>query len=943
MKRFWVFVIICIVSLGIGFTIFRFMTLDEVVYVNQTVFEVNVGDTFTLDIVKKNLKKGSKVDVEIDDDNLIGNTNDEYTFTAKQGGQTTITVSSNIEKFIPVKVQVTVGNGAANSPFFVKDATDLAKIGSAEMPLNLYYKLTSDINMNGVNWTPIANGKDEGFTGSFDFNGHTISNLNLGSSDGIKFGGLFATIGSNGKVANGKFASCVVEAGFDAAGVLAGVNKGQVLMVSADGCRVSDSKADAIVGGLVGINNGTITKSSIENSTVEATANNGVAGGLVGVAEMPQASGQRPNITISYAKCNVSATKAAGGLVGVASGALIENCYTGDETNSYKLNAKSSNTYLGGIVGLFEYDEIGSAVYNSSIIDTYSVMDFEGTTNNKGAILGYSLNKNDTYSNEIAGNYYSKNLSGNVNKGVSNFDDATTEGTAVGVYERTADDLKTKMETYYSYTDTTTNRKYSWQLGTVWTVNDNAMPTLNFECPYVSSRSGKISIKGEIKNNADFMAMNGSSDNYKLMNNLTLKVADNFKPLDFGGKFTCPLNEDGKPEFTITLEITSDSMVNDDGVASLFNVLSNTAILENISVNITVSSSVRSATKIAGIAGTNNGIVNNCYATGTITTGASGKIYMAGIVAENKGTVQDCKSSVAINMATSCTQYYVGGVVAYNQANSFVNSSNYNGSSNNKGITLTVQSKGNLGGIVGETQGNVTSCINRGVIDGSTVDSANSYIGGIVGYLSSATISRCSNQADISGMYMGGVVGFTTGRVSECESKGATLTGKYVGGVASVQMLGVIENCYTENFIQARDTTSVICGIAYQVNVTYDADAVTNSCFSANQFGGSGDKYYECASTVRGSGDIWAFYEPDAVYHSCIYVAFPGAKAQVAKFEAFSWFGYFYDCPVTEEQAKSKDLLAVITSNDRYKEYEFKTSIWEFADGQYPTLRNVAK
>lgn len=943
MKRFWVFVVICIVSLGIGFTIFRFMTLDEVVYVNQTVFEVNVGDTFTLDIVKKNLKKGSKVETEIGDDNLVGNTNDEYTFTAKKGGQTTITVSSNIEKFIPVKVQVTVGSGEANSPYFIKDATDLAKIGSSEMPLNRYYKLTSDINMTGVNWTPIANGIDEGFNGTFDFNGHTISNLNLGSSDGIKLGGLFATIGSNGKVANGKFANCVVEADFDIAGVLAGVNKGQVLMISADNCRVSDGKADAIVGGLVGKNNGTISKASIENSSVDATASNAIAGGLVGVAEMPQASGQRPSITISYAKCNVSATQAAGGLVGVASGALIENCYTGDETKSYKLNAKSSNTYLGGIVGLFEYDEIGSAIYNSSIIDTYSVMDFEGTTTNKGAILGYSKNKNDTYSNEIAGNYYSKTLSGNVNSAISNFEDATTKGTAVGVYERTADDLKTKTETYYSYTDTTLNRDYSWQLDTVWTMNDNAMPTLNFDCQYVASRSGKISIKGEIKTQQQFLAMNGSSDNYKLMNNITFKVADGYQPIDFAGRFTCPLDENGNPEFTITLEFASDSMVK-DGVASLFNTLSNTAIIENISVNISVPSSVKTATKVAGIAGTNNGIVNNCYATGSITTGANGKIYMAGIVAENKGTVQDCKSSVEINMTTSCTQYYVGGVVAYNQANSFVNGSVYKGSTNgNKGITVAVQSKGNLGGIVGETQGNITSCVNRGVIDGSTVDSANSYIGGIVGYLSNATVSKCSNQADISGMYMGGVVGFTTGRVSECESKGATLTGKYVGGVASVQMLGVIENCYTENFIQARDTTSVICGISYQVNVTYDADAVTNSCFSANQFGGSGDKYYECASTVRGSGDIWAFYEPDAVYHSCIYVAFGGAKAQVAKFEAFSWFGYFYDCPVTEDQAKSKDLLAIVTSNSKYKEYEFKTSIWEFADGQYPTLKNVAK
>ena len=65
MKRFWVFVIICVVALGIGFTVFRFMTREEILYVNQTVFEVNRGETKKIELVKKNLKAGHAPKAEI--------------------------------------------------------------------------------------------------------------------------------------------------------------------------------------------------------------------------------------------------------------------------------------------------------------------------------------------------------------------------------------------------------------------------------------------------------------------------------------------------------------------------------------------------------------------------------------------------------------------------------------------------------------------------------------------------------------------------------------------------------------------------------------------------------------------------------------------------------------------------------------------------------------
>ena len=71
MKRFWVFVIICVVALGIGFTTFRFMTREEILYVNQTVFEVNSGENIILDIVQENLKSGTEIYVTSSNENIV--------------------------------------------------------------------------------------------------------------------------------------------------------------------------------------------------------------------------------------------------------------------------------------------------------------------------------------------------------------------------------------------------------------------------------------------------------------------------------------------------------------------------------------------------------------------------------------------------------------------------------------------------------------------------------------------------------------------------------------------------------------------------------------------------------------------------------------------------------------------------------------------------------
>src|SRR5574344_2615656 len=109
MKRFWVFVIICVVALGIGFTVFRFMTLDELIYVNKATYEINAGETFKLEVVKEHLKSGTVVTASSSNESVVMQSDtdkNEYQFTAVGGGSAVITIQSNSKGFSAIQISV---------------------------------------------------------------------------------------------------------------------------------------------------------------------------------------------------------------------------------------------------------------------------------------------------------------------------------------------------------------------------------------------------------------------------------------------------------------------------------------------------------------------------------------------------------------------------------------------------------------------------------------------------------------------------------------------------------------------------------------------------------------------------------------------------------------------------------------------------------------------
>lgn len=186
---------------------------------------------------------------------------------------------------------------------------NIAKLVNEEWKLGINITLTADIDLKGIDWTPIGKDDNKAYTGTFDGNGKTITGLTVTGSD--QYAGLFGYIGSGGTVKN----------------------------VVLEGVQITSDNSSGYAGGVAGDSWGTIENCSVSGSVSGTT----FAGGVVG--------SQRGG---SITGCNSSATVKgvifAGGIAGETnSGASLTGCYaTRDVTVE---NDGTNNSHAGGVVG----------------------------------------------------------------------------------------------------------------------------------------------------------------------------------------------------------------------------------------------------------------------------------------------------------------------------------------------------------------------------------------------------------------------------------------------------------------------------------------------------------------------------------------------------------------------------------------------------------------
>jgi hypothetical protein len=186
------------------------------------------------------------------------------------------------------------------------------------------YVLVEDIDLSGIdNFEPIEN-----FTGTFDGNGHTVSNLTIDRPEMDSVGlflsvrddtRLFGLTGNEGTVRNVRLEDVNVTGG-RFVGSLAGANLGTLTGLSATG----EVRGDEIVGGLAGQNEGTVRESYASNNV----SGDSVLGGLVGW--------NYGEVIESYSVSDVSGGNTVGSLVGVnnpiprTEGTVVRSYATGE-------------------------------------------------------------------------------------------------------------------------------------------------------------------------------------------------------------------------------------------------------------------------------------------------------------------------------------------------------------------------------------------------------------------------------------------------------------------------------------------------------------------------------------------------------------------------------------------------------------------------------------
>ena len=143
----------------------------------------------------------------------------------------------------------------------LKAVADLINAGN----LDINVKLDRDIDLTGVDWTPIANnvqtGSDEGYSGTFDGQGHRITGLRIEnpSEERFKHIALFKSIGEGGTVKNLQLVNVDFDAGESMCGGIAVYNYGTITACSVTGTLVSSPEGTGSTGGIVYTNNKTIT------------------------------------------------------------------------------------------------------------------------------------------------------------------------------------------------------------------------------------------------------------------------------------------------------------------------------------------------------------------------------------------------------------------------------------------------------------------------------------------------------------------------------------------------------------------------------------------------------------------------------------------------------------------------------------------------------------
>lgn len=240
------------------------------------------------------------------------------------------------------------GEGTATDPYLVSTVSDLLNIRN---DLTACYKLTADIDMNGIAFTPIGNENDGAFSGTLDGDGHKIKNLTAGDEN-TKYAGLIGYL--EGTVKNLTLENVNVN-GYRYVGGIAGYAGESTIQncIVSGAIKTTYQMIDTFAGGITGYSNG-----SIKNCKNYSDISN-------------------------YSQVNYAYI---GGVTSYCNNGEIINC---DNSGDLYIENEDMNSYAGGIVSF-----CNGKVFHSNNRGNIVLKDtgYNGGDSYAGGIVGYLIN-----------------------------------------------------------------------------------------------------------------------------------------------------------------------------------------------------------------------------------------------------------------------------------------------------------------------------------------------------------------------------------------------------------------------------------------------------------------------------------------------------------------------------------------------------------------------
>jgi hypothetical protein len=647
------------------------------------------------------------------------------------------------------------GSGDPNDPYQIWTAEQMNTIGLNPDHWDKHFKLMADIDMSdytddtgtpyniiGIYNTDTHN--DEPFTGTFDGNHFTITNLTIVSTRYVDYVGLF--------------------------GLICGA---AIQNLGVEDVLITSEGDSAAIGGIVGRSEweGSLVNCYVTGSFI-ATGRNSTVGGLVG-------DNSRGSISHCYAIVSVdgadSYNSSAGGLVGENFMGTLDTCYSMGQ-----VSGDAYNIYYNGVGGLIGYTDSGS------VTRCYSTCTVDSKRGNAGGLMGinYAGTLTACYATgsvsgvsyvgglagctggEITACYATGEVSGNSNvgglagSGADNvkacFWDIESSGRigSAGGKGLTTTQMKTLSifqnagwaDKGWVMDDGADYPRLSWE-------NTGGAPIpLPQEIPLLGSGTPQEPYR--ISTPQEFALLSWYSDvlnkHIELTENLDLTDVPLY-PIGDLGHFRGVFHGNGHSiSHAVINQPESDNV-------GLFGVVGfDGGVLDLIVENVHIVGRLG----VGGLAGKSIvGTLNRCHVTGSVF----GSGVVGGLVGNNSpGTLVDSSSAATVNGLSN-----IGGLAGKSWGSPITGCF----------ASGPVSGGSYVGGLVGYHNGYTWDCYAIGSVSGT------SYVGGLVGY-------------NKKGMITGGLIGTKWGHLGHSYAAGAVSGSTHVGGLAGRNEEGYIEACF---------------------------------------------------------------------------------------------------------------------------------------------------